>query len=685
MEHPRRLRPALLRLAGVGLLVPLLAAAALVWSTHDRQQNLKKVPVAIVNEDQILTSPQPMAAGRALSASLTDPKDADPALDWKLTTSDDASDGLRDGTYYAVLTIPKDFSSAILSTGTDKPERGKLSLASNAAASTTVPYISHEVVAAAASALGNQSTQGYLKNVYGGFNKIASSNQQAASSAESLSKGTSKLSGGAEQLSEGAGTLAGSLGELNAGAAELTGATTSLAGGAGQLASGSAELAAGSRKAAAGERKLAGSARQLAGGAKSLTRGAGAVAQGADRLSVSAGRLARGNELLALELQRAAQRCADSVLPPVVCGPFDRLANQSRLLADGAEAVDDGSSRLAGSTATLARGAAGVDRGASRLAGGAATVARAGGELSRSATGLASGSAALASGAAQLDGSAATLAGGTSQAAAAGTSLASGSSSLSSSSDKTADGAQQLSSGLAKGAKESPTYSSSQETALADTVSQPIALSASSEHSGAPNGWLVAAIVGLILWLGALASTSTRDPLAVLGHVNGPVSSRRLALVEVAPVLGMALLQATVVVLTVRLLGVHPAAPVWFTILCLAAAVVFALVVHALRIGLPRAGMAVAVLLLLVQLAAVANVVPLETAPGLVQELNRFLPLSAFNNAASQLIGGGSTHSAGAALVVLVVWGTLGWLAGAAVVKRRRVQGRTSPNNLVTT
>ena len=35
---------------------------------------LDKIPVAIVNNDTILTDPQPMAAGRALSASLTDPK-----------------------------------------------------------------------------------------------------------------------------------------------------------------------------------------------------------------------------------------------------------------------------------------------------------------------------------------------------------------------------------------------------------------------------------------------------------------------------------------------------------------------------------------------------------------------------------------------------------------------------------
>ncbi len=93
-----------------GLLLPLMAAMVLLWSTSDRQQHLDKVPVAIVNSDTIVSQPTTVAAGRSLTASLTDPTNADPKLDWKLTDSDDAKAGLRTGRYYAVLTIPSDFS-----------------------------------------------------------------------------------------------------------------------------------------------------------------------------------------------------------------------------------------------------------------------------------------------------------------------------------------------------------------------------------------------------------------------------------------------------------------------------------------------------------------------------------------------------------------------------------------------
>ena len=62
----------------VGVLVPLLAAVVLVWSTTGREQNLDRVSVAVVNEDTVITGPQPMAAGRALAAALTQPTTSGP-------------------------------------------------------------------------------------------------------------------------------------------------------------------------------------------------------------------------------------------------------------------------------------------------------------------------------------------------------------------------------------------------------------------------------------------------------------------------------------------------------------------------------------------------------------------------------------------------------------------------------
>ena len=72
---------------------------------------------------------------------------------------------------------------------------------------------------------------------------------------------------------------------------------------------------------------------------------------------------------------------------------------------------------------------------------------------------------------------------------------------------------------------------------------------------------------------------------------------------------------------------------------------------------LGRAGVAALVVVMLVQVAALGNVIPLETAPGPLRTLNAVLPLPAYVDGASQLLTGGSVGSRGVDLLVLLGWG----------------------------
>src|SRR4051812_1911134 len=244
------------RIVVIGVLLPLVAASLLIWSATGRASNLDKIPVAIVNNDTIITDPQPMAAGRSLTAALTHPATPSKNLQWVLTDEDNAAQGLKDGSFYAVLTIPADFSSSILSSGTDAPVQGKVSLVSNAAASTTVPFLSQQVATTAAEALGNQVTVAYLGQVYDGFNSLAQGNQQAASGAAQLADGTKQLAAGAEQLDSGAHQLSDGLDDVASGSAEVADGARSVHGGAVQVEDGVADLAQGTRKLHDGQARL---------------------------------------------------------------------------------------------------------------------------------------------------------------------------------------------------------------------------------------------------------------------------------------------------------------------------------------------------------------------------------------------------------------------------------------------
>ncbi|WP_432477078.1 YhgE/Pip family protein [Nocardioides sp. GXQ0305] len=662
----------------VTVLLPLLAAWVLVWSTAGRQEALDRVPVAIVNDDTILTDPQPMAAGRALSASLTSPSSGSEQLAWTLTDADDASAGLRDGTYYAVLTIPSDFSAAIVSTGSSSPTSGQLTLQSNAAASQTVPFISNAVVTAAADALGTQVTQSYLGQVYDGFNQLASANQQAAQGADQLAGGTEQLAAGAGELDSGAQELASSLGEVASGAAELETGTAGASAGASELRQGSRELAGGVGRLTAAQGgiardagRLARSAGTYADRARSTVRPTALIARGSARLAVVADRLRE-------QMGDLVSVCRESGARPRFCARLRVARARSVVLDVGGQIQARTSAGVADGARKLAKGAEELAAADRALATGTREVADAGRRLDRSADSLAGGAAGLATAAAEVDTAAGTLAGGTAATSEAGSSLASGSETLSSSAAETDQGAQKLRQGLDKQARKSPTYSKSQKKALEATVSQPVLLSHSTQHQQHDNGWLLGAIVGVILWLAALAGAARADVSASRRFALAPVSSRRIAMTQLLPVLGLAVLQGLAVLLALALTRVSVESAVSLTVFSLLAAVCFSAIGYAFRLALGAAGVALFGLFLLVQIAALANVLPLETAPGALQSLNGLMPLTVYVDGANRLVSGGEVGSVAGAVAVMVLWGVVALISTTVVVRRQRMLPATA-------
>ncbi|MGO4257887.1 hypothetical protein, partial [Marmoricola sp. RAF53] len=329
------------------------------------------------------------------------------------------------------------------------------------------------------------------------------------------------------------------------------------------------------------------------------------------------------------------------------------------------DALASGAKALADAEREVARGAKALD-GAS-------------GRLSSSAAKVATGAAGVAAGAASLDAASGTLATGTEETATASESLASGSATLSSSAGSVDSGARQLSSGLAQGAAETPTYTDAQQTALADTVSQPVDLTHALQHDDHGNSWLLAAIVAVTLWVAALAGAAIADASAARRNALAPVASRRIAFLQVLPVLGIALVQAAAVGLGVWVAGVSVASVLPFALLTVLAAVCFTLIAFAMRLGLGNGWVAAFLLFLLLQVAALANVAPLETAPSVLRTLNGLMPLTAYVNAASQLASGGRVGSPAAVAFLLVVWALVAFALSVRSVRRRRVRRVGAP------
>ena len=113
MRRPRCEATPPTRVLVAAVLLPVLFGSLVLWSLGDRVERLDSVPAAVVNlDDPVRTGKgedrQTVAAGRLLAAGLTSPTDeSEQSLGWELTGAEDAEAGLRDGSYYAVVTIPR--------------------------------------------------------------------------------------------------------------------------------------------------------------------------------------------------------------------------------------------------------------------------------------------------------------------------------------------------------------------------------------------------------------------------------------------------------------------------------------------------------------------------------------------------------------------------------------------------
>lgn len=149
------------------VLLPMILGGLILWSLGDRAERSDRVPTAVVNADKIVyRHGKPVYAGRLLAAELTSPREADRnSLGWELTDARDAQEGLRDGDYYAVLTIPQDFSKTIAGLQGTDPETAGITVRTNDSSSALVGEISRQVGDIAANRLGHRITATFIEGV----------------------------------------------------------------------------------------------------------------------------------------------------------------------------------------------------------------------------------------------------------------------------------------------------------------------------------------------------------------------------------------------------------------------------------------------------------------------------------------------------------------------------------------
>ena len=700
----------------VAVILAAIAGGIVLWAVQGHQNSGPAVPLAIVNLDAPVTQgtgsdAKTIAAGRQLAGSLSSPdSDDETPLSWQLVDQDDAATGLRDGTYYGVLTIPKDFSAGITSTSGSDPKQAELKLVSDDAASAAVAALAQLSVNQAARTMGDQVTNNYvdamlqnLTTINKNLTSSAKSADSLASSAHDLASSSHSLADSSDQVADGASSLDSGTKSLLAGTKTLASGAQDAATGAAQVASGSRQLATAADKLASGAGKTSDGADDVAGGVADLARLADGTAKGAadltkatDRQITGLGRTdtlsgahATGAAAVASRADRIARDCplttprdyctrvtdlarrvgiesrAASALDKLVGVQVDR----GKAIDKGATGLDKATGRLDSGLAKLAPAAKKVATGADDVSDGAKQLDRAAGSLSSGAVEVATGTRSVADGAEQTESGVQEMAVAADQLASGTTKLDSGAHQLADGADQLADGADQLASGLTSGAEKVPSYTDDQRKQLDTVVTTPVTVAATADNPSTVAAGLVPVVLGLALWIGTLMMLLTRPPVPV-GLSWAQASPGRRVLFGLAPVVLVGLLQAGLLLGLVAVAKVPIASPLGLVLFSGLGALAFAATNQALVSVFGGIGRLVSLAFALVEAAALGGLMPIETAPAAIQLLNASLPLPQFVSGAGQLLLGGQGSLANACLV-LSIWTVLALGASLLAASRR--------------
>lgn len=271
------------------ILIPSIYAGLFLSSMWDPYGDLEYLPVAVVNKDEpVEYNGKELAVGESLAENLED----NDSMAFNLVDEDVAMKGLKNGTYYMVITIPENFSKNATTVMDDDPEQMKLEYTTNPGKNYISMKLSESAMKTIQSNITEEVTRTYAENVFDsltdvedGFNDAVDGTQEMLDGEDQLTDGNDLITENLLVLADGAKTLRDGTKTLSNGANTLNNSMGRLTSGAGELASGVSQYTGGVGQLADGINTLKNGTATLAGNVPTLTKGVSDLKNGSDQLT----------------------------------------------------------------------------------------------------------------------------------------------------------------------------------------------------------------------------------------------------------------------------------------------------------------------------------------------------------------------------------------------------------------
>lgn len=278
--------------------IPTIYTTLFLGSMWDPYGKVDHLPVAIVNEDKPVTyNDETLEVGNEMVDSL---KDND-SLDFHFVSSKEAKDGLKNGTYYMVITIPEDFSANASTVLDEHPQKMELDYETNPGTNYIASKLSETALNKIRTSVADTVTKTYTETVFDQIVTVGEGMAEASDGAGQIADGTVQLADGNNTITTNLNVLANSsltfkngADTLHVGLKQYTDGVAQLNDGSKELKDGLSTLNSGASALASGVSQLSSGSSSLAAGLNQYTSGVSTAQAGADTLDKSSISLTAG-------------------------------------------------------------------------------------------------------------------------------------------------------------------------------------------------------------------------------------------------------------------------------------------------------------------------------------------------------------------------------------------------------
>ena len=620
--------------------IPILYSGFFLGSIWDPYGQTKNLPVAFVNEDKGASlNGKSLNVGESVEKKLKDNHD----LGWEFVSKQQADEGVNSGHFYAVVTIPSDFSQKAASITKSEPQQAVINFTTTPAKNYIGSLVSNQAAAKVKSSVSEQITQAYAKGILENLDKLGIGLDTAANGASTLHDGLGRLQSGTQTYVGGVKQLAVNQQSLAGGLAQLSDGSRKLQAGLGQLSnnlpteSQLSQLSNGMKQLQSGINQLNASVSNpspvLAAQQNKVKTEAQTLAQ-TMRASES-DLLTAGGTLQALGTQAAASGSESTTIS------LSQISNISRAFTETQTIIEQTTTllkdlrvltqQLSAQQTQLRAGLSILNKGVNQLAPNAITAFNSYNSVRFANNQLLAGSASLTNGLSEAKSGSQKLANGASLLESRSGALIDGTSQLASGADTLANKLADASNRI----KIQPTGATTQQQ-----IANPVK-SEMTEKGNVPNyGYALSPyVLSLSLFVGAIV-------LNVIYPIRKTFSEQESAIrwwLSKASVAGVAaFMQATILMLVmVFFLGLTPEHPAHFIGTIYLTSFAYMSIVSLLVIVLDNPGRFLAMVLLVLQLGSSEGTFPIQTANGFFQAINPLVPMTYSIRALRQAISGG--------------------------------------------